>query len=386
MSPLGKLTFALIGLRFWGADGLFCGLFLGHMLIDKTYVIRRIEQQINRADDYIRVKLPYKYYRFYNQMDGNVWGKLWGLVLGLVLFGFLGMILLPIAGHFIFDMPNNADIRRAKKKTDHFFDNNWGKILGLLVGFVLNSPILMIIGLVLGFIADYQRLEGAKLIPFDALRGYWQKINPLKLWRHAQGGEHRQYLEVMAALAALTAEADGKISAKEKQAFKQIFAVKDDSTSPVSAIFNNKKKHQAGLEKYADILEELTRDNDDLKESSLENLFKIAAAEETIQKAQADILKHVADVINLDEKVFARLTEQFTPKPIDKKLAAAYDLLGVSHDANLKEIKAKWKSLIMIYHPDNLGEASEKEIKLADKKMTEINLAYQKIVKAKGKK
>ena len=163
-------------------------------------------------------------------------------------------------------------------------------------------------------------------------------------------------------------------------------SVKDDSTSPVSAIFNNKKKHQAGLEKYADILEGLTRDNDDLKESSLENLFKIAAAEETIQKAQADILKHVADVINLDEKVFARLTEQFTPKPIDKKLAAAYDLLGVSHDANLKEIKAKWKSLIMIYHPDNLGEVSEKEIKLANKKMTEINLAYQKIVKAKGKK
>ena len=66
MSPLGKLTLALIGLRFFGLNGLLIGLFLGHMLIDKTYIIRKIERMINRADDAIRVKLPYKYYRYYN--------------------------------------------------------------------------------------------------------------------------------------------------------------------------------------------------------------------------------------------------------------------------------------------------------------------------------
>ena len=61
MSPLGKLTLALIGFKLFGLDGLLVGLFLGHMFIDKTYIIRNIEKQINSLDDIIRIKLPYKY-------------------------------------------------------------------------------------------------------------------------------------------------------------------------------------------------------------------------------------------------------------------------------------------------------------------------------------
>ena len=60
MSPLGKLTLALIGVRFLGLNGLLLGLFFGHMLVDKTLIIRRIEEKLNQIDDVIRVKLPYK--------------------------------------------------------------------------------------------------------------------------------------------------------------------------------------------------------------------------------------------------------------------------------------------------------------------------------------
>ncbi len=386
MSPLGKLTLALVGLRFWGADGFFCGLFLGHMLIDKTYAIRKLEQQISRFDDYIRVKLPYKYYRYYNRIDGNVWGKIWGAILGALLFGFWGFIILFIVGQVIFDMPANPDIRRAKKNIDHFFDNNWGKILGAIIGFVLESPFLIFVGLILGFIYDYQRLEGAKLIPFDILGNYWQKINPLKLWRHAESGEHRKYLETMAAISALIAEVDGKISEKEKEVFKKLFAVKDKKGLRVLEIFENKLKHRANIEKYASVLEELTRDNENLKEVSLENLFKIAGADGVIKHDEMEVLEQVAQVINLDEKTFTKLKKQFTPKPINKKLKAHYDVLGVSYDADLDEIKSKWKKLIIIYHPDKLSDATAEEKRVATEKMAAINLAYQEIVKIKGKR
>lgn len=386
MSPLGKLTLALIGLRLWGANGFFIGLFLGHMLIDKTYVIRNVEKQINRLDDQIRVKLPYKYYRYYNRLDGNIWGKIWGAILGTLLFGFWGFVLFFIAGQVIFDMPQNTKIRKIKKKTDHFFDNHWGKFLGAVIGFVLESPVLIFVGLILGFVADYQRLEGAKLMPFASLSRYWQKINPLKLWRHAQSGEHRKYLEVMAALAALIAEADGKVSEKEAAMFRQVFAVKPEQESLVAEIFGNRKKHSGTFDKYALQLEKLTKDNEDLKESSIENLFRIAAADEVIKEEELRLLKQTSRIINLDERVFARLKRRFTPKPVDKKLSNCYDVLGVPYDASLPEIKAKWKKLIVIYHPDKLNEASEEEIKIATLRMTEINLAYQEIVKTKGKK
>ena len=385
MSPLGKLTLALIGVRFFGLNGLLIGLFFGHMLVDKTFIIRKIERMLNHADDVIRLKLPYKYYRYYNRLDGNIWGKIWGAVLGALLFGLPGFILLFIVGQIVFDMPQNMDIRRVKKDTDHFFDNHWGAIFGLILGIVLKSPLIVCVGVVVGFVADYQRLEGAKLIPFKALSGYWQKINPLKLWRNAIGGEHRRYLETMAALSALLAEADGEVSSKEKEMFAKVFAVKPKQKSLVADIFNTPRRHLRSVEVYAGRLEELTRFNDDLKESSLENLFKIAAANVKISSKQLKMLEQVAQIINLDEDVFAKLKKIFIPRPIGKKLAHCYEVLGLPQDADMAEIKAKWKKLIVIYHPDKLANASAEEKDKATAKMAEINLAYQEIVKAKGK-
>ncbi len=386
MSPLGKLTFALIGLRFLGIDGLLCGLFLGHMLVDKTYLIRKIEAFINHIDDQIRIKLPYKYYRYYNRIDGNVWGKIWGSVLGALLFGLWGFILLFIVGQVVFDMPENLKIRKMKKDVDHFFDNHWGAIFGFIVGFLLRSSLIICGGVILGFVFDYQRLEGAKLIPIAALQKYWQNINPLKLWRNALGGEHKKYLETMAALAAILAESDGKISIKEQEIFAHLFAVKDKQKSWVADVFNTPRKHLCSLSKYALNLEELTRFNDSLKQSSMENLFKMAAAEGVISSNKMDMLREIAATISLDEKIFAKQQKMFAPKPISKKLEKCYDVLGLPLNADVKEIKAKWKKLIVIYHPDKLVDASEKEIAEATARMTEINLAYQEIIKAKGAK
>ena len=386
MSPMGKLTLALIGLRFLGINGLLLGLFFGHMLIDKTYIIRKIEKLINQTDDIIRMKLPYKYYRYYNRLDGNVWGKLWGAVLGALLFGVWGFVFMFIIGSVIFDMPQNMNIRKIKKDTDHFFDNHWGAILGLILGFVLKSPWIVCVGVVAGFVADYQRLEGAKLIPFHYLSKYWQKINPLKLWRNASGGEHRRYLEVMAALAARVAEADGKVTEREREVFNQVFAVKHKQKSLVADIFNTPNKHLKDTQKYALILEELTRMNDDLKESSMENLFRIAAANAVIADKQMDALKQIAEAINLDNRVFLKLKKIFNQKPISKKLAKCYEVLEMPLDASMAEIKAKWKKMIMIYHPDKLVDVSDERKKQATAKMAEINLAYQEIVKSKAKK
>ena len=130
----------------------------------------------------------------------------------------------------------------------------------------------------------------------------------------------------------------------------------------------------------------LTRHNESLKDVSMENLFKIASAKEVISENEMRMLKKVAKIIGLADREFARLKKQFKPNPISKKLMASYDILGISYDASMDEIKAKWKKLIVIYHPDKLTNASEKEMKIATKRMAEINLAYQDIVKAKGKK
>ena len=85
MSPLGKFTLAVLGLRLAGANGFLWGMLLGHLFIDNTGVIHKIESAVSQVDDNIRLMLPYNVSRYYNRIEGNFWGKIWGAALGLSL-------------------------------------------------------------------------------------------------------------------------------------------------------------------------------------------------------------------------------------------------------------------------------------------------------------
>ena len=75
MTPIGKLTFAIIGLRLFGTTGFLWGMWLGHILIDRSLVKKFIKSRLNAIDDNIRLMLPYKLYCVYNQIHDNGLGK-----------------------------------------------------------------------------------------------------------------------------------------------------------------------------------------------------------------------------------------------------------------------------------------------------------------------
>lgn len=103
MTPLGKLTLAVIGLRLFGAAGFLWGMFFGHVLIDRTLVKTIIKQKFSQLDDTIRLMLPFRFYRSYNYLIEHVLGKLWGVILGGLTFGWVGVAVLGILGHLLFD-------------------------------------------------------------------------------------------------------------------------------------------------------------------------------------------------------------------------------------------------------------------------------------------
>ena len=183
MSPLGKFTFAVIGLRFFGASGFFVGMLLGHLLIDRTVIIKQIERGLHAVDDNIRILLPYRWYRYYNRLDGNFWGKIWGTLFGSILFGFYGFITLFIVGHFTFDPPNSRHANKFRKNFDIFWNRNWCKIFGAIIGFILHSRIILFSGIIIGYFLDSFRLERSfyKGFGLSWLPKFWRKINPLKL-------------------------------------------------------------------------------------------------------------------------------------------------------------------------------------------------------------
>ena len=388
MSPLGKLTLALIGLRLFGANGFFAGMFIGHFLIDRTHHIVSLEKRLSIIDDNIRLMLPYKYYRYYNRIDGNFWGKLWGMIIGGTLYGINGLILLFILGHFIFDTPKSHHATRFRKKFDHFWDNHWGKIAGAIIGFICHSRIILFCGIVIGFFGDYYRIAHANLIPIDSIRKFWKRINPLKLWRHSKEARHISFIHSMAGLSAKVAKIDGVITENEIRTFKKLFVIKEDENSQVAKVFNQAKKSSKGFEKYALQLKQISANNIEMKESIIDNLFKIAKADGEIKTPAEDLILQIATIIGLPAGNFEVIKELHHPKIKNPIIQDYYDTLGVLYTATDAEIKSRWKKLIIQYHPDRQQAkgANAQEIEYATAKMAEINFAYQEIVRIRSGK
>jgi DnaJ-domain-containing protein 1 len=63
-------------------------------------------------------------------------------------------------------------------------------------------------------------------------------------------------------------------------------------------------------------------------------------------------------------------------------LLHAYNLLGISADAPLSEVKAAYRRLMMQWHPDKLEMMADELKEFATKKVTEINFAYSAIVES----
>lgn len=386
MSPLGKFTLALLGLRFFGAAGLFWGLFLGHILIDRTKLIKILEKQLSIIDDNIRLMLPYKFYRYYNRIDGNFWGKIWGTIFGSVLFGFHGFLLFFIVGHFVFDTPDSRHARAFRSGLDDFFNRNLGKIFGGIVGFSLQSRILLFVGIILGFFADCYRSEKQFRPQLSFFKMLWFKTNPFKIMLNSFSARHTSMVQSMAGLSAKIAKADGQVSENEIRVFKQLFDIPANENHKVSKIFNKAKTSVQGWESYARQIRRLTRGDLDLKESVMENLFKMALADGMYSCRELELLESISRVIELPAGNFDVIKQSFEPKTsTSSNVKDFYEVLGIFCNASDCEIKARWKELINIYHPDRVqaNGASAEEVEKCTLKMAEINNAYQSIMKSR---
>ena len=61
-----------------------------------------------------------------------------------------------------------------------------------------------------------------------------------------------------------------------------------------------------------------------------------------------------------------------------------FEVLKVSRDASIEEIRAAYKSLIRQYHPDRVEPLGEELKILAEEKSKEINAAYEAGLRARG--
>ena len=235
----------------------------------------------------------------------------------------------------------------------------WGKIIGGTTGFALGGTLGAIIGIMIGGSFD----RSAKKFSSSNQISQQQKQNVFAL--------------CIIVLSAKIAKADGQVTKEEIYTFKEKFNIQAEEMSEVSKIFNEAKKSSFGFKNIADQVGNLFSDNKVLLEQLLNNLFYIAEADGLTSINELEVLKSISQSFHFNETDFQRIFHS----RLNNKESDPYKILGVTREDSDNNIRKKWIELSKEHHPDYLiAKGMPKEfIKEANKELSSINLAYDKI-------
>ena len=178
------------------------------------------------------------------------------------------------------------------------------------------------------------------------------------------------------ALGAKMAKADGQVTRDEVAAFRQVFVIPPGEGKNAARVFDLARNDVAGYDGYARQIARMFGPNDKALEDILDGLFHIALADGEYHPGENDFLEDVARIFGVGDECFNRLRARYSREHRDP-----YAVLGAKPGDDPKEIRRKWRNLVQVNHPDRViaRGVPEEAVKLAEKRLAEINEAYEEI-------
>ena len=185
-------------------------------------------------------------------------------------------------------------------------------------------------------------------------------------------------------LSAKMAKADGIVTKTEQIAFKNIFTIQPGDEKHVDYIFQLAQKDIAGFDIYAKRISKMLANNHRLLENLIEGLLYISMADGVFHPNEEIFIDEVAKIFKISKQKLAILKARYIPKLQNNP----YQVLGLSPNTELKQIKKRWQKLVQESHPDNLiAQGLPKEaVNLASSRLIAINEAWEKINNTVAKK
>ncbi|VAW01885.1 DnaJ-like protein DjlA [hydrothermal vent metagenome] len=179
------------------------------------------------------------------------------------------------------------------------------------------------------------------------------------------------------ALSAKMAKADGLVTRDEVTAVREVFQIAQADEAGAAKVFNLARQDVAGFEEYATRISRMFGDDPETLNDLMEGLFHIAIADGIYHPNEDLFLERVAEIFGMSEVEFKSIRCRFVP---DAK-PDPYSVLGVSPDMGMAEIRAAWRQMVRDTHPDRMVARGvpEEAIKLAEKRMVDINRAWEEI-------
>lgn len=198
----------------------------------------------------------------------------------------------------------------------------------------------------------------------------------------------------LVSLLAKVAKSDGRVSELEARLITQVL---DDLSQKVSGVreylkevYNSQKENVGNVYETARNYKRAFNLNYDTCVARLTFFLNLAYIDGEFNKSEQDVIRNIAygfgiDKETLDEIIFKFDSFYGSRFGVDHDEISqendALEVLGLSKNASLDEVKARYKELVRQYHPDILmGRGESKEvIERSTKKLQEINEAYGRL-------
>ena len=198
----------------------------------------------------------------------------------------------------------------------------------------------------------------------------------------------------LVSLLAKVAKSDGRVSELEARLITQVL---DDLSQKVSGVreylkevYNSQKENVNNAYETARNYKRAFNLNYDTCVARLTFFLNLAYIDGEFNKSEQDIIRNIAYGFGIDKETLDEIIYKFDSF-YGSRFGAdhdeisqendAFDVLGLSKNASLDEVKARYKELVRQYHPDILmGRGESKEvIERSTKKLQEINEAYGRL-------
>ena len=255
-----------------------------------------------------------------------------------------------------------------------------GKLIGGAIGWLVLGPVGLMIGLLLGHVADKTHIVR-------------QLIGP------ALEGTRGTFFQTTFMLMGHVAKCDGRISEQEIAVTEQLMArmgLGADHRQEAIALFKQGSAEGFDIEAQLGVFMTSCGSHPSLRQMLLVFLFSTAIADGTMSTSEHDLLAQIAARVGFSPAAFEQLLRMFSAQEHfsgapgtgsgASSLADAYAALGVEESASDRDVKQAWRRLMSQYHPDKLIAEGMPEdmVKMATERTQEIQNAWEHVRKARG--
>ena len=201
----------------------------------------------------------------------------------------------------------------------------------------------------------------------------------------------------LVSLLAKVAKSDGRVSELEARLITQVLDDLSQKVSGVSGVreylkevYNSQKENVDNAYETARNYKRAFNLNYDTCVARLTFFLNLAYIDGEFNKSEQDVIRNIAYGFGIDKETLDEIIYKFdsfygsrfgADRDEVSRENDAFEVLGLSKNASLDEVKARYKELVRQYHPDILmGRGESKDvIERSTKKLQEINEAYGRL-------